>query len=336
MIRMSNNEQFRARVVAGLTGILVVDDVQNVMKVIDTITADYNMTQKTTALTVVGDIPDQVKSYIASKAVENKARRTLHEYRSVLMCFFKLMNKKLSEITTNDIRLYMYKYKEVRHVKDNRIEFIRVVLNNFYEWCVQEGELDKNPARRIAVIKKPKTERQPMSLKDLEKIRFACKDTREKALIDFLYSTACRISEVSNIMLEDIDMENGIAKIRHGKGDKERTVYINAECSISMQEYLKHRMGNSPYLFVTSRSPYKKMSIKSLENMVKKIVSRTDVRVHVTPHVFRHTTATVAIKNGMPVEQVQQMLGHTSLDTTMIYTKIDNNQVKYNHERYVN
>ena len=332
---MNNNEQYRARFLAGLTDAIGLEEVQRVMRVFDEVTAGYDITAKSTALAVIDGLPDHVCSYIASKAVENKSKGTLREYKNILVSFFSAMRKPVEEISTNDIRLYMYKYKEFRNVGDCRIEAIRVVLNNFFEWCVQEGDLDRNPARRIAVIKTPRKERSPMSLRDLEKIRVACKDKREKALVDFLYSTGCRASEAADVLLEDVDMENGTARIRHGKGDKERTVYINAECAISLQAYLDGRNDETPYLFVESRRPYRKISIHSMDKIIRKIVERTDVRVHVTPHVFRHTTATVAIQHGMPVEQVQRMLGHESLDTTMIYAKTDNSQVKLNHERYV-
>lgn len=332
---MSNNEQYRARFLAGLTDAIGLEEVQRVMRVFDEVTSDYDIQRKCTALAVIDGLPDHVRSYIASKAVENKAKGTLREYKNILASFFSTMRKPVEEISTNDIRLYMYKYKELRNVGDSRIESIRVVLNNFFEWCVQEGDLDRNPARRIAVIKTPRKERSPMSLRDLEKIRVACKDKREKALVDFLYSTGCRASEAADVLLEDVDMENGTARIRHGKGDKERTVYINAECAISLQAYLDGRNDETPHLFVESRRPYRKISIHSMDKIIRKIVERTDVRVHVTPHVFRHTTATVAIQHGMPVEQVQRMLGHESLDTTMIYAKTDQSQVKLNHERYV-
>lgn len=332
---MSNNEQYRARFLAGLTDAIGLEEVQRVMRVFDEVTADYDIQRKCTALAVIDRLPDHVRSYIASKAVENKAKGTLREYKNILTSFFSAMRKPVEEISTNDIRLYMYKYKELRNVGDCRIEAIRVVLNNFFEWCVQEGDLDRNPARRIAVIKTPRKERSPMSLRDLEKIRVACKDKREKALVDFLYSTGCRASEAADVLLEDVDMESGTARIRHGKGDKERTVYINAECAISLQAYLDGRNDETPHLFVESRRPYRKISIHSMDKIIRKIVERTDVRVHVTPHVFRHTTATVAIQHGMPVEQVQRMLGHESLDTTMIYAKTDQSQVKLNHERYV-
>lgn len=332
---MNNCEQYRARFQAGLTDAIGLEEVQRVMRVFDEVTADYDIQRKCTALACIDGLPDHVRSYIASKAVENKAKGTLREYKNILASFFSTMRKPVEEISTNDIRLYMYKYKELRNVGDSRIESIRVVLNNFFEWCVQEGDLDRNPARRIAVIRTPRKERSPMSLRDLEKIRVACKDKREKALVDFLYSTGCRVSEAADVLLEDVDMENGTARIRHGKGDKERTVYINAECAISLQAYLDGRTDETPYLFVESRRPYRRISIHSMDKIIRKIVERTDVRVHVTPHVFRHTTATVAIQHGMPVEHVQRMLGHESLDTTMIYAKTDNSQVKLNHERYV-
>lgn len=332
---MNKNESFRTHVQTKLAEILDLETLRRSMRVIDEVINGYEITAKCTDLITANEMPDLVRSFIASKAVENKARGTLTGYTEVLAHFFQAVRKPLPDIVTNDIRLYMYKYREMRKVSDSRIEYIRVVLNNFFEWCTLEGELDRNPAKRIAVIKTARKERHPMSLRDLEKIRVACADSREKALVDFLFSTGCRISEVSNVKLEDINLDDGTVLIRHGKGDKERTVYINAESAISIQRYLNERKGTSDYLFISQKCPFGKLKIRALEKIITGIVQRTDLKIKVTPHVFRHTSATVAIRHGMPVEQVQRMLGHESLDTTMVYARTDDSQVKLSHERCV-
>ena len=174
-----------------------------------------------------------------------------------------------------------------------------------------------------------------MSLLELERMRAACRTIREKALIDFLYSTGCRVSEVASMKIEDVDFPEGTVHIRHGKGDKERKVYINAESEVSLRAYMEERQDETPYLFVASRRPYGGMGIKSFQSIIKKVAGRTNITKRVTPHIFRHTTGTVAIQHGMPVEQVKEMLGHESLETTMIYAKVDNRQVKANHQRCV-
>ena len=333
---MSSYETFRTDLITELSGSIPDDVAKEVIFLVDKIANNYDFDRKVTALTVVDEVPEAVRMYLAAKATENLTKGTLLNYFLALTLFFKTLRKPVSQIETNDVRLYLYNYKATRKVTDRTLDHIRIQLNSFFEWCKDEDLVTKNPVTKIQSIKYSKTERHKLSSLELEHLRFACRTLREKAVIDFLYSTGCRVSELCAMNLEDVDWNARSAKVLHGKGDKQRTVYLNAECIISLQAYLSTRSDDCPALIVNDRSTEKhRIQKKSIENMVKSISERSGLPFRVKPHELRHTFATMAIRNGMPVEQVQRILGHSKLETTMIYAAVDDSDVKRNHQRCV-
>ena len=215
---------------------------------------------------------------------------------------------------------------------------MRRIINSFYEWCLSESLVVHNPVKNIKPIKSDAIAREPLTPLELEYIRQACKDLREKAIVDFLYSTGCRVSEMCNAKLSDIDWENKAVFIEHGKGGYSRFVYLNAEAEVSLRAYLASRKLKSSYIFAPARNcPSEQTTPRAIQKLIKNLSKRANVdpNHHITPHVFRHTTATQALHNGMPIEEVQKLLGHKQINTTLIYTKIDDNSVRANHNKYI-
>ncbi len=327
-------EQIRREFYTHLTEIDNVDLIKNVMRIFDEVISSYDVKRKVTELTVSNGIPMVVKAYIAAKIVQNISKGTLEIYTLTLKNFFDTMHKDIDAITTNDVRLYLYHYKESRGVADSTLEQIRSTLKSFFDWCIDEEFCTSNPVKRIGVIKTQNKQRHALSMIDLERMRSACKTLRQKALLDFIYSTGCRVSEVCDAKLSDIDWQTSSMIVRHGKGDKERTVWLNPESQISLKAYLKSRDDEMPFVFVTAHAPHNQIRKKAIEREITRIGELAGVS-YVHPHLIRHTTATVALRNGMPIEQVKVMLGHSKIDTTMIYTDIDTTSIAVNHSRFV-
>ena len=311
------------------------DQVREILASMDVISADYEITRKSRELILVGGVPEIVKIYIASKAIENRSMRTLESYRRILSNFFAAVAIPFPNISANDIRAYLYSYKQTHNVNDATLNIMRSVICGFFAWATNEEYIARNPAARIGVISHQPADRHAMTPMELETMRSVCSDLREKALVDLLYSTGCRVSEVADMKISDVDMDAGSAVVRHGKGDKRRTVYLNAECIVSLRAYLAARTDSCQALFISDRKPAHALTSRSIESAISKIRDRSGITVHITPHVFRHTTATTALRSGMPVEQVQRLLGHSNINTTLIYAKTDDSDVKANHQRFV-
>jgi len=310
---------------------------EQLARALDEAAQKYDFVKKETSLTVYGSIPEAVRMYIASKSVEGCVPGTLYGYKQILTMFFASVRKPLQEVTPNDVRLYLGLYKQNRNVAGSTVDRIRRVLFGFYNWCIYEDIATKNPVKRIEEIKTQKKKLRGLLPMELEHMRRACRTEREKALIEFMYSTGCRIAEVANMKISEINFVEGTAEVRHGKGNKDRTVFLNAKATVALQAYLATRKKESDILFNRTRSPGGIMTTKSLRNIIEDIASRagSKIRIKVTPHTMRRTTATIAWRNGMPVEQIRIMLGHSKVETTMRYIDADCADVKRSHAMYV-
>ena len=317
------------------------EQVNSFLSIVDDVSRTYNIEKQTTALIASDDggVGAFVKMFIASKAVEQKSKGTLQNYTFTLTNMFNTIRKPLDQITANDLRVYLYNYQQERHVKNDTINSMMHGISSFFDWCVTEEYLTKDPSKKIRAIKADSTERCFLEPLELEYIRDACKTVRDKAIIDFLFSTGCRVSEMCNVKMTDVNIEKKTVFIEKGKGGKHRTTFLNAEAIVSLKAYLKTRKSDSPYLFTYTRNyGYDRpLSKRAMEETIRKIVEATEPKIDkkITPHVLRHTAATIALRNGMPLEQVKEFLGHSNLNTTMIYAKIDNVDVKRSHEKYL-
>lgn len=296
---------------------------------------NYEISEKKTEVgNYVGLIPECFKIYIVSQKINGISDNTLKLYNLVLSNFFVSINKRIEDLTTNDIRLYLYQYQEKTNVTNRTLENRRTIIRSFLEWCYIEEYIDKNPAKNINKIKFTVKERTALSSIQLEKIRNACTSKRDRALIEFLYSTGCRVSELINVNISDLDFKNEEVIVL-GKGNKYRHVFLNGKALLYLTEYLNSRCDSNEALFVSERKPHDRLTKAAIEKTLKQIGEKANIGEKLYPHKFRHTTATDAVNRGMPIEDVQKMLGHSNINTTMIYAKIDTSHVKSEHRRCI-
>lgn len=330
-------EQFKNQFALALTTIYSKDDIETILKKLDVISYDYDVIRKETSVTIYNsEMPEMVKIYLVCKKIEGLSDQTLYNYGNALRKFFFELQKNPLEITSNDIRVYLYRYQELNGTSNRSLDKIRQMICSFFNWACCEGYLERNPALTIKPIKYEKTERKPLTQIELEYIRQACTTNREKAIVEFLYSTGCRVSELAVVKKSDIDWNKKSVHL-FGKGKKHRTSYLNAKAEVALLEYLKNRDDTNEYLFVSQRKPHRQLKRCAIEKVVRQIAERASEQVKkpVSPHIFRHTTATTALNNGMPLEDISQLLGHENVGTTMIYAKVSENNIQSGHRKYV-
>lgn len=284
------------------------------------------------------DIMDIEKSYLqylqlflVRKKTEGKSVRTLEQYQLHLSKLLQDLNKPLDKITEDDLFLYLAKYQKTRNVSNTYLDNMRLVFSSFFTWCNNKGYISKNPTIGLEPIKSEKKIKKPFSDEELEKLRRMCTQERDIALIEFLYSTGIRASELIALNRNDVDFA-GKTVIVLGKGNKEREVYLTATAVLHLKEYLNSRIDNNEALFVTTRKPYNRLTVAGLEHIIKNLGKSAGVE-HCHPHRFRRTMATNVLRKGAPLEEVKELLGHTKLDTTMIYCSVNRENVKHTHQR---
>ena len=311
------------------------------MKFMDRVAEQFNFEKKCTDLIESGGIPeDLIKAFIASKAVANITKGTLKNYYFNIKHMFEVLQMPVQSITGNSIRVYLNHIQQVDKNKPVTANAKRTVIHDFFKFCVDNDVVTKNPCDKVYPIKYNDNIREPIQNMELEKIRMACNDTREKLLVEFLFSTGCRAAEVAAMKISDLDLSEHTAIVQHGKGNKKRTTYLNAKTILLIQKYLKERgEDDCEYLFAGKRRTNGKIhGIKSaaLQAEMRHIMSRTGItRIHISPHNFRHTTGSYASESGMPIEEIQEMLGHASIKTTRRYVKVNQDNVKHHHWQYM-
>lgn len=295
----------------------------------------FEVTVKETAIALREDvIPEIVKIYIAVKKTEGLSPDTLSNYARILKQFFLWVKKQPDEVTANDIRMFLYNYQQHRNISNITLEKYREMICWFFTWSHREEYIPRDPSRSVKSIKTEVKERQALTQLELEHLRLACTTAREKALLEFMYSTGCRVSELCAVKLSDLDDREKTVHL-YGKGRKHRTSFINARCEVALNEYVKCRKGTSEYLFVSDRAPHEQLTKAAVEKIVHQIAVKSGIKKHVTPHVLRHTTATQAVNNGMPIEGVSKLLGHANVSTTMIYAKVSKELIQAQHVKCV-
>ena len=277
--------------------------------------------------------PDIIQTFLAAKRVEGCSNKTLTYYDSTIRNVLKSTGKSVQDITTDDLRIYLDSYQTNNGVSKVTIDNIRRILSTFFAWLEDENFIIKSPVRRIHKVKTCKTVKETYSDEFLEIMRDNAESIRDLAMIDLLASTGIRVGELVLINRVDVDFVNRECIVL-GKGNKQRKVYVDARTKIHLQRYLSERTDDNPALFVTVHKPYSRLQIKGVEMRLQRLGRKLGlIRVH--PHKFRRTLATMAIDKGMPIEQVQQLLGHESVDTTLQYAMVNQNNVKLSHHRYI-
>lgn len=272
-------------------------------------------------------------SFIAAKRVEGCSGKSLSYYVSTIQNMLTAVSKPVKHITTDDLRQYLDKYQQSGGAGKVTIDNIRRILSSFFSWLEEENLILKSPVRRIHKVKTGTTVKETYTDEALELMRDHCGSIRDLALIDLLASTGMRVGELVKLNRSDIDFNNR-ESIVLGKGDKERKVYFDARTKIHLKNYLDSRADKNPALFVTLQKPHDRLQISGVEIRLRELGRKLDIpRVH--PHKFRRTLATMAIDKGMPIEQVQQLLGHQSVDTTLQYAMVSQNNVKISHRKYI-
>lgn len=271
--------------------------------------------------------------FISSKRIEGCSEKSLMYYRTTIERMISYMEKSVQCIETDDLRDYFTKYQQERNLSKVTVDNVRRILSSFFSWLEDEDYIIKSPIRRIHKIKTSSIVKETYSDETLESIRDNCTELRDLALVDLLASTGMRIGELVLLNKKDIDFEEREC-IVFGKGSKERIVYFDARTKIHLQEYLDSRNDKEKALFVSLNAPYTRMTIGGIEARLRKMGKRLGInKLH--PHKFRRTLATVAIDKGMPIEQLQQLLGHKRIDTTLQYAMVKQSNVKLAHRRYI-
>lgn len=274
-----------------------------------------------------------IKKFISAKEIEGCSKRTTKYYESTLLKMNSKMNKGITHMTTDDLRSYLTDYQKVNNCSKASVDNVRRNLSSFFSWLEEENYILKSPMKRIHKIKTDKVIKETYSDETLELLRDNCNCLRDLAIIDILASTGMRVGELVKLNINDIDFENRECVV-FGKGNKERPVYFDARTKIHLKNYLNSRNDSNQALFVSLDEPHNRLNISGVEIRLRQLGRKLGIsKVH--PHKFRRTVATKAIDKGMPIEQVQSLLGHSQIDTTMHYAMVNQNNVKESHRKYV-
>ncbi len=279
------------------------------------------------------DNPKLIEAFVAAKRIEGCSEKTLKYYRITIETMVASIDKGIRHIQTEDLRSYLTDYQSKNQSSRVTIDNIRRILSSFFSWLEDEDYILKSPVRRIHKVKTATNIKETYTDEDLEKMRDNCTELRDLAMIDMLASTGMRVGEMVLLNRNDIDF-NERECIVFGKGSKERVVYFDARTKIHLQNYLRSRKDDNPALFVSLKSPYERLKIGGVEVRLREFGKQLGLQ-RVYPHKFRRTLATTAIDKGMPIEQLQQLLGHRKIDTTLQYAMVKQSNVKIAHRKYI-
>lgn len=274
-----------------------------------------------------------IDNFISAKKVEGCSDKSISYYKSTIVNALVKIEKEVVHISTDDLRGYLNNYQEESGASKVTVDNIRRILSSFFSWLEEENYIVKSPVRRIHKVKVGKTVKETYTDEALEQMRDHCSNVRDLALIDLLSSTGMRVGELVKLNRSDIDYQNRECVVT-GKGDKQRKVYFDARTKIHLQKYVESRSDTNEALFVSLLAPCNRLQISGVEIRLRQLGRELNIpKVH--PHKFRRTLATMAIDKGMPIEQVQHLLGHQSLDTTLQYAMVNQNNVKLSHHKYI-
>ena len=274
-----------------------------------------------------------LNKFISSKEIEGCSTRTLNYYRDNINKMFDAVNLPVNEITTEILRNYLADYKSNSKAGMVTIYNIRRTLSSFFAWLENEDYIVKSPVRRIHKVKTTRKVKETLTDENLEKLRDTCSNVRDLAILELLISTGMRVGEITRLNMSDMNFQERSCIVL-GKGNSEREVYFSAKSKMYIKKYLETRTDDNEALFVSLIKPYNRLGISGIEILIRNLGKEANInKVH--PHKFRRTMATMAIDKGMPIEQVQKLLGHIKIDTTMEYAMVNQNNVKNSHRKYI-
>lgn len=297
------------------------------------IISNYEVSRKT-PISLKNDMSDKINLFISAKRMEGLSHNTIIGYERELSIFDDFVKKPAVMISTPDIRNYL---SSRENLKVGTIQKKLSIIRTFFSWLVDEEALIRNPANKIKGLKQPKRLPKSMTTTELEMMREGCRDYRDRAILEVMYSTGCRLSEISSMKERDIDWNTGSIVII-GKGNKERIVYLNSRAKFYLKHYIKEKRENEDdceYLFTTTRRPWRQLQNKSIQDLIKKIAQKAGIDRNVHPHMLRHTMATLAMDSGIELGDLQQLLGHESANTTLRYISVNENRKRQAHKRFV-
>ena len=303
-----------------------------IKRYVEEIIYNYEVTSKETAL-VTSDLDGKINYFLATKKLEGLSEATLKNYTYTLRKLEKFFNKPASTISTGDIKMFMYAESETKSAAG--LNTFMTPIRLFFKFLQNEEFIVKDPCSSIKPVKEPKREKKPLTEEQVEMLRDCMLSKRDRAILEFFLSTGCRVAEVGNVKIADIDFINKTLLVI-GKGNKERREYFTERCKRALLNYLKERKDNTEYLFVSSRAPHKKLNNRGYQVIVDKMQKMANIEMNITPHTFRHTMATNALRSGMAPECIQQILGHNDVGLTLrVYARVAQTEVEYSYRKLV-
>lgn len=310
------------------------NQVEKISEIISVELSKYDIQVKLTDVEEVKrDNQNLVNLFLSAKCIEGCSDKTIHYYQTSIEKLLISISKEIRDINTNDIRCYLAEQQNEKQLSKVTIDNLRRIFSSFFSWLEDEDYITKSPVRRIHKVRTDTLIKEVLSDENMEILRDSCTEIRDIAMIDLLSSTGIRVGELVKMNRDDIDFQERQCVV-FGKGNKEREVYFNARTKIHLKRYLETRIDDNSALFVSLSSPYTRLTISGVESRLRILGKRVNLlKVH--PHKFRRTLATMAIDKGMPIEQVQKLLGHVKIDTTLHYAIVNQNNVKLAHRRYL-
>ncbi|MGO5074337.1 site-specific tyrosine recombinase/integron integrase [Clostridium sporogenes] len=329
MYSSSSKEEVVIKLVGKLSLEIPDIDQLKVRNIVEEVLYRYSILPEETGL-VSSDIEEKLQIYLASKKLDGLSKKTLKNYEYNLLIFADHLRKPLATINTMDLRMFLA--VRCKNMKQTSMNGQISILKSFFGWLADEEYIPKNPAKKLKQTKEPKRLRHAMTEEEIELLRQACKTDREKALVEFLISTGCRLSEVVGVDKGDINWHEMSLNVV-GKGDKERKVYFSTKAKILLKKYLLTREDNNEALFVTSKRPHARLGGRSVQREIKKIADRAGINKSIYPHLFRHSFATHKLNAGMPMSIIQHLMGHENPSTTQIYAELSQENIRHEYKK---
>jgi site-specific recombinase XerD len=304
-------------------------DMNKLLIRLEEVASNYEIQRKSN-LQLANDLPEKIDLYLSSKKLEGLSEKTLNGYKIELSLFARFCQKATSQVSTSDIRSFLASFD------NNMMSTIGKklsVLKSFFGWLVQEEVILRDPSTKVKLPKKPKRLPKGLSIEELEIVRESCKTKRQRALIEVLYSTGCRLSEITNMNTSDINIQGMNARVI-GKGNKERIVYLSFKALYHLKQYLKSRDDECEALFATERRPYRRMTNRAIQREIDVIEHNSGIQKKLTPHVMRHTFATLSMDAGIELADLQHLMGHSEPSTTLVYSQVSEERKQQAFKKY--